>query len=156
MARFKNPMNGYELSGGTMLSWLWALIFGPFYLMAKGCWGWAAGWIAAIFAAVGIFGIFALPAILAIQIGFALAASAIIDGHYGRAGWIELDLRTAGADLPAWMEWAPVLLLVVFADWRRRLRRLDRRTLQADRRSAGLACRERTGSNGKQKPKMIM
>jgi hypothetical protein len=29
--------NGYEETGGTSLSWLWCLLFGPLFFLMKGC-----------------------------------------------------------------------------------------------------------------------
>lgn len=40
MAKFTNPVNGYKRTDGGVLTWLWCLIFGPFYFASRGNWGW--------------------------------------------------------------------------------------------------------------------
>lgn len=36
MARFVNPLNGYEQTDGGRYAWLWCLLFGPVYFLARG------------------------------------------------------------------------------------------------------------------------
>lgn len=38
MAKFKHPINDYEVRNGGPLAWLWCLLFGPFYFATKRNW----------------------------------------------------------------------------------------------------------------------
>lgn len=76
---FKNPTNGYVEKGTTGWSWLWALLFGPFYFVYKGVWGHA------------LINFFLGPMTLGIVwIVYAFFAAGIVRKNYRQRGWIQV------------------------------------------------------------------
>jgi len=90
---FQNPVNGYAEKATGGWTWLWALLFGPFYLVYKGAWPAALFYLLlALFAtspkSAGL-------ALLVIQIVYAIAIYPIVRKTYLRAGWIETATKNA-------------------------------------------------------------
>lgn len=75
---FRNPANGYheDCRGG----WLWALLFGPFYLGFKGLWGWAFLGVVLSLLSMGFFWL-VLP----------FCSGSLIRRAYRQRGWLEVD-----------------------------------------------------------------
>jgi hypothetical protein len=91
MARtFQNPFNGHrEKVFGD--SWVGALLFGPFYLAAKGLWRHFFIWVlilSAVRALTGMAGIIIALPILSII--YALSIQGILTNSYLRKGWVEV------------------------------------------------------------------
>jgi hypothetical protein len=82
---FVNPENGY--SETAHCPWLWCLLFGPLYLLAKGCYGWA---IIAFIAAVSTAGFSHLV--------MPFFAGAIVRRRFYRAGWLDGSRRHQWSD----------------------------------------------------------
>ena len=90
MARyFMNPANRYIEKATGPLTWLWALLFGPFYFVYKGAWQHALLYFA-LFCGAAAFGVNAAPFLwLILAIGYAIAAYPLAAKTYRRSGWIE-------------------------------------------------------------------
>lgn len=85
--RFRNPANGYIEPATTSLTWLWPLIFGPFYLVWRGYWGHA---VISFVGAVLTFGLS--------NIAYAIAIYYIAPKRYLQHGWIEVGSEPAIED----------------------------------------------------------
>lgn len=87
---FVHPQNGHQESLSS-LAWLWCLIFGVFYLLAKGLWSHAL--LAVVLIAVaGVMGggSAALLASIVIWIGYSACVSHLWSRKYLRLGWIQV------------------------------------------------------------------
>lgn len=83
---FQNPANGYVEVATTPWTWLWALLFGPFFFAYKGLWGHA---LLSLFSALVTVGIstFIYP----------FFAAGLIRRRYGQAGWRKVEGVLAAA-----------------------------------------------------------
>ena len=128
VAVFRNPMNGYSEEVTTGSTWLWALLFGPFFYAAKGVWPhfvlawlvWPWGPIAVLGAvAWAITQAFGIPTpapkkgipspdgagvvglwFMAIVAGlYASRAAAIVEKSYARRGWLRVDRSAIAPEL---------------------------------------------------------
>jgi len=88
---FMNPANRYIEKATGPWTWLWALLFGPFYFIYKGAWPHAFAYVFALLF-LGRDVIAVLVATL-LWIVFAFAAYPIVRKTYLRKGWVE----TSGA-----------------------------------------------------------
>lgn len=79
MARFQNPANGYVEHSNSPVSWLWVLLFGPFYFIARGIWTHAIISLVAAIVTVGLS-----------WLVYPFAVYAITNNHYRRQGWVQL------------------------------------------------------------------
>lgn len=84
---FKNPANDYVEKVTGSWTWLWALLFGPFYLLYKGAWPYALVYLLIVLTLRD-------PAVagflhLMVTICFAFAIYPIVKTSYRRSGWIE-------------------------------------------------------------------
>lgn len=74
---FRNPTNDYVEKATTRWTWLWALLFGPFYFLYKGIWSHA------------IINFIFWPLIV-VWIGYAIFASDLVKKSYRQRGWIQV------------------------------------------------------------------
>ena len=77
---FKNPNNDYIESAGGSVSWLWVLLFGPFYWAVKGVW---RHFIIHLFLALVTFGV--------VHFIYPFFVYSILQKHYLRMGWKLVD-----------------------------------------------------------------
>jgi hypothetical protein len=86
--KFKNPQNGYIEEAS--IPWLWALVFGIFYFMAKGVWVHVFAIALLGFVLLGSLGPGGIAIMFFVWIGYAFAASEIVRKAYLRKGWNEV------------------------------------------------------------------
>jgi hypothetical protein len=79
---FRHPGNGYIERGGSALSILWCLLFGPLYFASKGIW---THTFVSLIAAISTAGLSWLI--------YPFFAPGIVDAHYQRAGWLTVETR---------------------------------------------------------------
>jgi hypothetical protein len=77
---FKNPQNSYIEEASSSLSWLWVLLFGPFYWIVRGIWKHA---VLSFLLALFTFGISHLI--------YPFFTYSILKAHYLKNGWIPLE-----------------------------------------------------------------
>lgn len=87
---FRHPQSKQSLCVATPVSWLWVLLFGPLWFVAKGVWTWA---IVSLFVAVITAGIswFVFP----------FFTYKIIRSHYVHKGWEEEGQNVPAAAEPS-------------------------------------------------------
>ena len=77
--KFKNPMNDFEETVSSGLSWLWCFLFGPIYWAVKGIWRHAVVHLALAIITAGIA-----------HFVYPFFTYKIIKKHYNKIGWIEV------------------------------------------------------------------
>jgi len=90
---FENPANGYREKATGGWTWLWALLFGPFYFLYKGAWPHAVVSFVltiVIFSGTTKYLIVELVMWSAVAVVYAVAAYPIVRKTYRRAGWIDV------------------------------------------------------------------
>jgi hypothetical protein len=76
---FRHPWNGYVEKATTSYTWLWALLFGPFYFAHKGAW---RVFVIAMFLDTITAGLLWLV--------YPFFAKRLIIKNYRQSGWVEL------------------------------------------------------------------
>lgn len=76
--RYLNPINGY--AEDSSLPFLWCLLFGPLYFLAKGIWLHAVASLVLALCTAGMSWLI-----------YPFAAGSIVRSHYGRRGWTRID-----------------------------------------------------------------
>lgn len=77
---------GYTEQVTGVLSWLWALLFGPLYFLVKGAWGHAVVYFIIASTVLAI----APPLIVFLWFGYAFATYGIIQKQDFRKGWVKV------------------------------------------------------------------
>ena len=77
--KFKNPMNDYEETVSSSLSWLWCFLFGPIYWAVKGIWRHAVVHLVLAMITAGIS-----------HFVYPFFTYKIIRKHYNKIGWTEI------------------------------------------------------------------
>jgi len=92
-AYFSNPANGYIERATTSWTWLWALLFGPFFFLYKGAWPHALVLLVPAFlepfqrgAGAGLY--------FLMCIAYSVMASRVVRKTYLRKGWTEAAMPT--------------------------------------------------------------
>ena len=78
--RFQHPINGHVENPYSGLSWLWVLLFGPFYWAVRGVWRHAILHFVLFVATLGIA-----------SLVYAFLTYGILITHYRRSGWRQMD-----------------------------------------------------------------
>lgn len=86
---FQNPSNGYIEMATSRWTWLWALLFGPFFFLYKGAWVEVIVYLLTPFVPSDNL-LISISAYLLVWIGYAFAARSLLNLRYHRRGWIEL------------------------------------------------------------------
>lgn len=101
MDTFRHPSNDYTEEASSPLSWLWALLFAPFYLLARGFYREFASFIGIILVPTVItifippFGVILLLTYLFLSVKLALTVYAVNRRAYLRAGWVPIGASTS-------------------------------------------------------------
>jgi hypothetical protein len=97
---FQNPANGYVAKATDGLTWLWALLFGPFYMAYKGAWPHAIVYVigSVLYIALVVNKVpYADGLFFAMCLGYAIAIYPIVHAVYRRAGWVAAEPQHAAA-----------------------------------------------------------
>ena len=78
--KFKNPVNDYEETVSSGLSWFWCFLFGPIHWAFKGIWGHS---VIYLFLAIITGGI--------AHFSYPFFTYTIISNHYNKIGWTEIE-----------------------------------------------------------------
>ena len=89
---FQNPANGYVERATSGWTWLWALLFGPFFFLYKGAWPHVLVYVGALVWA-GSSRRLSIADLIAtvVWIAYAVAAAAIVRTRYRQRGWRETN-----------------------------------------------------------------
>lgn len=86
---FMNPANRYIEKVTGAWTWLWPLLFGPFYYIYKGAWPYAFAYLLALILLGG--GQTGVLLSFVLWVVFAIAIYPVVRATYSRSGWIETD-----------------------------------------------------------------
>ena len=73
---FRHPHSHDIVHAATKFSWLWVLLVGPFYFVAKGMWGHGILYTILAFFTHGVSGLI-----------YPFLTYAVVKSHYRKAGW---------------------------------------------------------------------
>lgn len=79
VTEFANPHNGYVEKSFSSASWLWVLLIGPLYWVARGVWRHAVLHFVLISMTFGL-----------VNLVYPFFAYRILDSHYRKSGWKEV------------------------------------------------------------------
>lgn len=92
---FRNPANSYVEKATSSWTWLWALLFGPFFFIYKGAWAVSfVYFLCLLFLTGGQAGIIVA---IALWIIFAAVATPVVRKVYLRRGWVDASPSSSGA-----------------------------------------------------------
>lgn len=87
MSVFEHPSNGYREKAGSVLSWLWCLLFGGLYLVANGFFGLFGAWVLILMATAAIHPGVAAFVGFVMNLLFAMSIYDMYEKKYLRMGW---------------------------------------------------------------------